>query len=113
MPRCKICGSAPVMRATKHWYFRLSQFQERLAQWQASKLNWKSNVREFCTGWFSEGLTDRPITRDIDWGIPVPLPEAKGKVLYVWFDAPHRLYLIDGGVGSKSGKSRPVARLLV
>ncbi len=87
-PRCKICGSAPVMRATKHWYFRLSQFQERLAQWQASKLNWKSNVREFCTGWFSEGLTDRPITRDIDWGIPVPLPEAKGKVLYVWFDAP-------------------------
>jgi methionyl-tRNA synthetase len=88
MPRCKICGSAPVMRATKHWYFRLSQFQERLAQWQASKLNWKSNVREFCTGWFSEGLTDRPITRDIDWGIPVPLPEAKGKVLYVWFDAP-------------------------
>jgi methionyl-tRNA synthetase len=88
LPRCKICGSAPEMRATKHWYFRLSQFQERLVQWQASKLNWKSNVREFCTGWFSEGLTDRPITRDIDWGIPVPLPEAKGKVLYVWFDAP-------------------------
>ena len=88
MPRCKICGSAPEMRATKHWYFRLSQFQERLAQWHASKPNWKSNVREFCAGWFSEGLTDRPITRDIDWGIPVPLPGAKGKVLYVWFDAP-------------------------
>jgi methionyl-tRNA synthetase len=87
-PKCKICGSSPDMRATKHWYFRLADFQERLVQWQASKPNWKSNVREFCSGWFSEGLTDRPITRDIDWGIPVPLPDAQGKVLYVWFDAP-------------------------
>lgn len=87
-PRCKVCGSPPEMRSTKHWYFRLSQFQDRLMQWQKSKTNWKSNVREFCAGWFSEGLTDRPITRDIDWGIPVPLPGAEGKVLYVWFDAP-------------------------
>jgi methionyl-tRNA synthetase len=87
-PRCKVCGSAPEMRSTKHWYFRLSEFQQRLQEWQASKPNWKSNVREFCAGWFSEGLTDRPITRDIDWGIPVPLPGAEGKVLYVWFDAP-------------------------
>ena len=87
-PRCKVCGAAPEMRGTRHWYFRLSQFQEKLMQWQASKNDWKSNVREFCTGWFGEGLTDRPITRDIDWGIPVPLPNAEGKVLYVWFDAP-------------------------
>jgi methionyl-tRNA synthetase len=87
-PKCKVCGSAPEMRSTKHWYFRLSEFQERLQKWQGSKSNWKSNVREFCSGWFQEGLADRPITRDIDWGIPVPLPEAEGKVLYVWFDAP-------------------------
>jgi methionyl-tRNA synthetase len=87
-PKCKVCSSAPEMRSTNHWYFRLSQLQERLKPWQASKPNWKSNVREFCSGWFSEGLTDRPITRDIDWGIPVPLPGAEGKVLYVWFDAP-------------------------
>ncbi len=87
-PRCKICGNPPEMRATRHWYFRLSAFQQKLQEWQASKPNWKSNVREFCAGWFSEGLTDRPITRDIDWGIPVPLPGAEGKVLYVWFDAP-------------------------
>lgn len=87
-PKCKICGSAPELRTTKHWYFRLSEFQKRLEQWQASKTDWKSNVREFCSGWFQEGLTDRPITRDIDWGIPVPLPGAEGKVLYVWFDAP-------------------------
>ncbi len=87
-PQCKICSSTPELRSTRHWYFRLSAFQERLQQWQGSKSNWKSNVREFCAGWFSEGLTDRPITRDIDWGIPVPLPQAQGKVLYVWFDAP-------------------------
>jgi methionyl-tRNA synthetase len=76
------------LRTTKHWYFRLSAFQERLEAWQGSKSSWKSNVREFSAGWFKEGLTDRPITRDIDWGIPVPLEGAEGKVLYVWFDAP-------------------------
>lgn len=87
-PKCKICGSTPELRTTKHWYFRLSEFQKQLEDWHASKPEWKSNVREFCSGWFKEGLTDRPITRDIDWGIPVPLPDAEGKVLYVWFDAP-------------------------
>ena len=87
-PKCKICGNAPELRDTRHWYFRLSAFQEKLETWQASKPEWKNNVREFCSGWFREGLTDRPITRDIDWGIPVPLPDAEGKVLYVWFDAP-------------------------
>ncbi len=87
-PKCKVCGSAPEMQATKHWYFRLSAFQEKLIKWQDSKPDWKNNVREFCSGWFQEGLSDRPITRDIDWGVPVPLPDAEGKVLYVWFDAP-------------------------
>jgi methionyl-tRNA synthetase len=87
-PKCKVCGSTPELRTTKHWYFRLSAFQRDLEEWQASKPDWKSNVREFCSGWFQEGLTDRPITRDIDWGVPVPLPGAEGKVLYVWFDAP-------------------------
>ncbi|MBN2244139.1 MAG: methionine--tRNA ligase [Acidobacteria bacterium] len=87
-PKCKVCGSHPELKTTKHWYFRLSQFQKQLEDWQASKSDWKSNVREFCSGWFQEGLTDRPITRDIDWGVPVPLPDAGGKVLYVWFDAP-------------------------
>jgi methionyl-tRNA synthetase len=87
-PRCKVCGSIPEKRSTTHWYFRLSEFQKPLEEWQASKPQWKSNVREFSAGWFSEGLTDRAITRDIDWGIPVPLEGAAGKVLYVWFDAP-------------------------
>ena len=87
-PRCKICGATPEMRETRHWFFRLPEFQKPLEEWQASKKHWKSNVREFSSGWFSEGLTDRSITRDIDWGIPVPLEGAAGKVLYVWFDAP-------------------------
>jgi methionyl-tRNA synthetase len=88
LPKCKICGSAPELKSTRHWYFRLSEFQKKLEEWQTSKSDWKNNVREFCSGWFQEGLTDRPITRDIDWGIPVPLTDAVGKVLYVWFDAP-------------------------
>ena len=87
-PKCKVCGSSPELRTTRHWYFKLSEFQKHLEEWQESKADWKNNVREFCSGWFQEGLTDRPITRDIDWGIPVPLPDAAGKVLYVWFDAP-------------------------
>jgi len=87
-PKCKVCSSTPVSRTTTHYYFALSRFQKRLEEWHASKSNWKSNVREFCSGWFQEGLADRPITRDIDWGVPVPLPGAEGKVLYVWFDAP-------------------------
>lgn len=87
-PKCKVCGSSPEFRETKHWFFRLSTFQKQLEEWQASKIDWRNNVREFCSGWFQEGLTDRAITRDIDWGVPVPLPNAEGKVLYVWFDAP-------------------------
>ena len=67
---------------------KLGDFQPRLEQWLAAKAGWRENVGRFCTGWFKEGLGARSITRDITWGIPVPLAEAKGKVLYVWFDAP-------------------------
>ncbi|MDY0095430.1 MAG: methionine--tRNA ligase [Candidatus Vecturithrix sp.] len=87
-PKCKICGSTPEMRASTHWFLRLDKFQDQLAAWLDSKPGWKDNVRKFCEEWFKAGLKPRAITRDIDWGIPVPLEEAKGKVLYVWFDAP-------------------------
>jgi methionyl-tRNA synthetase len=87
-PKCQLCSSNPEMRTTRHWFFQLSGFQTRLEEWQASKPEWKNNVREFSSGWFNEGLKDNSITRDINWGIPVPLPDAEGKVLYVWFDAP-------------------------
>lgn len=87
-PRCLVCGAAPQKRATKHWYFRLSQFQEPLVKWIESRSHWKEHVLAFIRGWLKEGLADRPITRDMSWGVPVPLNEAQGKVLYVWFDAP-------------------------
>jgi len=87
-PACKICSSTPVPRETTHWFLKLSAFQERLTKWLDSKAHWKDNVKNFCAGWFKEGLKDRAITRDLYWGIPVPLDGAEGKVLYVWFDAP-------------------------
>lgn len=85
-PRCKLCGSTPVYRKTKQWFFRLDLLEPRLKEWLVSKQDWKENVTSFALGWIKEGLNPRAITRDISWGIPVPLPEADGKVLYVWFD---------------------------
>ncbi len=87
-PACQICGSPPRVRKTTHWYLELPKFADRLRSWLAANTHWRDNVRNFCLGWLNEGLEDRAITRDIDWGVPVPLAEAKGKVLYVWFEAP-------------------------
>ncbi|MGB7054605.1 MAG: methionine--tRNA ligase [bacterium] len=87
-PRCLVCGETPKKTRTKHWYFKLSEFQEKLSSWIAGKKDWKDTVLSFVQGWLREGLRDRPITRDLSWGVPVPLEDAKGKVLYVWFDAP-------------------------
>ncbi|MCX8029153.1 MAG: methionine--tRNA ligase [Brevinematales bacterium] len=87
-PKCAICNSKPVMKTTKHWYFVLKQFEKQLREYLESKLDWKPNVRDFALSWINEGLKDRPISRDLDWGIPIPLEEAKGKVMYVWFEAP-------------------------
>jgi len=87
-PRCVLCRHKPVVRDTTHWYFPLGRFQDRLQAWLASKTHWKENVLKFCQGYFESGLQDRAVTRDLNWGVPVPLPDAEGKVLYVWFDAP-------------------------
>lgn len=88
-PRSVLSGKKPVIKQTRHWYLKLQDFEKDLIEWLKSKDNWKDNVRKFVLGWIDkEGLHERAITRDIDWGIPVPLEEAKGKVLYVWFDAP-------------------------
>jgi len=87
-PVCKICGHTPGLRRTTHWFFELQKFSFALRQWLEVKKGWRDNVRKFALGWLDEGLQDRCITRDLDWGIPVPLEGAKGKVLYVWFDAP-------------------------
>jgi len=87
-PQCKTCGAKPEELQTTHYFFKLSQFQPALEKWIAEKKNWKDNVKRFCEGWFQQGLEDRAITRDLTWGVKVPLAEAQNKVLYVWFDAP-------------------------
>jgi methionyl-tRNA synthetase len=86
-PKCKLCGSTPELKTTKHWFLQMGKFQQKIEEWIKSK-NWKDNVMNFCKGWFIEGLGERAITRDISWGIKVPIKEAEGKVLYVWFEAP-------------------------
>lgn len=85
-PRSKLTNSPLVLRPTKHWFLRLDLFKDRLKQWLATK-DWKPNVVNFIKDYIDH-LHPRAITRDMKWGIPVPLPEAEGKVLYVWFDAP-------------------------
>ncbi len=87
-PYCIICRNVPKMRETDHWFFKLSQFSDKLQKWIEDNTHWPPNARNFSLGWIKEGLEDRAITRDLSWGVPVPAEGAEGKVLYVWFDAP-------------------------
>ena len=89
-PRSAVSGNAPVLKPTKHWYFPLDRFEGWLKEWlvEGHRHDWKPNVYGQCKSWLEQGLQPRSITRDLDWGIPVPREDAKGKVLYVWFDAP-------------------------
>ncbi|HEX6981812.1 MAG TPA: methionine--tRNA ligase [Balneolaceae bacterium] len=87
-PKSAITGDTPETRQTEHWYLPLGDFQEKLEQWIDSRENWKSNVLGQVKSWLNDGLADRAVTRDLSWGVPVPLEGADGKVLYVWFDAP-------------------------
>jgi len=88
-PRSAITGNIPVLRETKHWYLPLNQHEEWLRHWILEEhKEWKPNVYGQCKSWLDMGLQPRAVSRDLDWGIPVPLEGAEGKVLYVWFDAP-------------------------
>jgi methionyl-tRNA synthetase len=88
-PKSAISGSVPVMRETKHWYLPLDQHEAWLRQWILEEhKEWKPNVYGQCKSWLDMGLQPRAVSRDLDWGIPVPVEGAEGKVLYVWFDAP-------------------------
>lgn len=84
--KCSICENLPEPRKTTHWFLKLNLFQDWLTEWFAGRQGWRENVLNYCKGWLKDGLRERAITRDLDWGIPVPLEEAKGKVLYVWFE---------------------------
>ena len=89
-PKSKLSGNIPSLKKTKHWFLPLNNFEEFLNKWflKEKKDDWKTNVLGQVKSWINEGLKPRAITRDLDWGIPVPIKEAIGKVLYVWFDAP-------------------------
>ena len=89
-PRSALSSAVPVKRITKHWYFPLNKYEEWLKEWivEGKKDSWKPNVYGQCKSWIDSGLQPRAMTRDSSWGVPVPLPDAQGKVLYVWFDAP-------------------------
>ena len=88
-PKSAITGSTPVKRETRHWYLPLERWEGFLRHWILDEhKEWKTNVYGQCKSWLDMGLQPRAVTRDLDWGVPVPLAEAKGKVLYVWFDAP-------------------------
>ncbi len=90
-PRSSLSGSTPELRETKHWYLPMNKFQEEISNWinETQTIEpWKEWVLKQCRAWLEQGFDDRPMTRDLDWGVPVPLEEAKDKVLYVWMDAP-------------------------
>lgn len=86
-PRCKLCGTTPEARETTHYFIRLSAYNERLRDWVSRQAHWRKPVANFTLGILNEGLRDRAITRDLEWGIPVPTDElGPGKRLYVWFE---------------------------
>ncbi len=89
-PVSTLSGRPPVKKPTKHWYLPLNRHEDWLRNWilNQHQFDWKANVLGQCKSWIDSGLQPRAVTRDLDWGVPVPLKEAEGKVLYVWFDAP-------------------------
>ncbi len=89
-PKSTITGAIPTLKSTKHWFLPLNKHEDFLKEWilEGHKGDWKPNVYGQCKSWIDDGLKPRAVTRDLDWGIPVPLTDAEGKVLYVWFDAP-------------------------
>ena len=89
-PRSALTGNSPILKETKNWYLPLDKLQDEfLNKWvESRKISWKSSVYGQCNSWLKEGLKPRAMTRDLDWGVPVPVKDAEGKVMYVWFDAP-------------------------
>ncbi|MBA7481437.1 MAG: methionine--tRNA ligase [Dehalococcoidia bacterium] len=86
-PYCRLCNSVPEVRESEHFFLRLSAFNDQLIEWVRGQSHWKQNVRNFTTSLLTEGLKDRAITRDIEWGIPVPVAGFEDKRIYVWFEA--------------------------
>jgi methionyl-tRNA synthetase len=88
-PRSKLSDATPIKKETKHWYFPLDKYEDWLKEWiLEGHKEWKTNVYGQCKSWLEAGLQPRPMTRDLDWGVSLPIPNTEGKVMYVWFDAP-------------------------
>lgn len=106
-PKSVLSGNAPVKKETKHWYLPLDKYEPWLKEWilKEHKNDWKTNVYGQCKSWLDHGLQPRAVTRDLDWGVKVPLPEAEGKVLYVWFDAPIGYISATKEWGEQTGKN--------
>ncbi|HET6517120.1 MAG TPA: methionine--tRNA ligase [Nitrosopumilaceae archaeon] len=85
-PKCSICGQTPIKEKTKHYFFKLKNFSDQLSNWLEKNENLQKDVKKYVQNWIKTGLVDWDITRDISWGVPIPLDEAKGKVFYGWFD---------------------------
>ncbi len=105
-PKSVMSGNKPVLKKTTHWYLPLQDYEPMLTKWilEGHKHDWKSNVYGQCKSWIDQGLQPRAVTRDLDWGVKVPLEQAPGKVLYVWFDAPIGYISASREWSEKSGK---------
>ncbi|WP_027377584.1 methionine--tRNA ligase [Kaistella palustris] len=106
-PKSMLSGNVPVLKETKNWYLPLNEYEDFLNEWiiEGHKNDWKPNVYGQVKSWLTEGLKSRAMTRDLNWGVPVPLPDAEGKVLYVWFDAPIGYISFTQEWAEKTGKN--------
>jgi len=106
-PRSMLSGNVPILKETKNWYLPLNEYEDFLNEWiiEGHKDDWKPNVYGQVKSWLNDGLKPRAMTRDLNWGVPVPLPGAEGKVLYVWFDAPIGYISFTKEWAEKNGKN--------
>ncbi len=106
-PKSMLSGNVPVLKETKNWYLPLNDYEDFLNEWiiEGHKNDWKPNVYGQVKSWLTDGLKPRAMTRDLNWGVPVPLPNAEGKVLYVWFDAPIGYISFTREWAEKNGKN--------
>ncbi|WP_353145267.1 methionine--tRNA ligase [Chryseobacterium sp.] len=106
-PKSMLSGNVPILKETKNWYLPLNEYEDFLNEWiiEGHKDDWKPNVYGQVKSWLNDGLKPRAMTRDLNWGVPVPLPNAEGKVLYVWFDAPIGYISFTKEWAEKNGKN--------
>lgn len=106
-PKSMLSGNVPILKETKNWYLPLNEYEDFLNEWiiEGHKADWKPNVYGQVKSWLNDGLKPRAMTRDLNWGVPVPLPDADGKVLYVWFDAPIGYISFTQEWAEKNGKN--------